>query len=125
MISYMISVRLQLPILPRHSALMTRSVMLTWTDQWMPTRSVTLLTKTPSQTWTWRKMLRFLRHFCSTYPLATLLQHMAARHSRSAASGCSSQNSAGGYSGWRHYTSGCGCSRGLLTERTHSAGTRP
>ncbi len=67
MISYMISVRLQLPILPRHSALMQTmvgmSVMLTWTDQWMPTRSVTMMTKSPSQTWTWRKMPRFLRHF--------------------------------------------------------------
>ena len=52
-ISYMISVRLQPPILPRHSALMQTvgmSVMLTWTNQWMPTRSVTMLTKTPSQT---------------------------------------------------------------------------
>ncbi len=49
-ISYMISVRLQLPILPWHSELMQTmvgmSVMLTWTDQWMPTRSVTMLTKT-------------------------------------------------------------------------------
>ena len=66
-ISYMISVRLQPPILPRHSALMQTmvgmSVMLTWTEKWMPTRSVTMLTKTPSQTWTWRKMPRFLRHF--------------------------------------------------------------
>ena len=66
MISYMISVRLQLLFLPRHSALMqtmvNMSVMLTWTDQWMPTRSVTMLTKTPSQTWTWRKMPRFSRH---------------------------------------------------------------
>ncbi len=65
----MISVRLQLLILPRHSALMQTmvgmSVMLTLTDQWMLTslRSVTMLTKTPSQTWTWRKMPRFLRHF--------------------------------------------------------------
>ena len=54
MISYMISVRLQLPILTRHSALMQTmvgmSVMLTWTEKWMPTRSVTMLTKTPSQT---------------------------------------------------------------------------
>ena len=44
MISYMISVLLQLPILPRNSALIQTmvgmSVMLTWTDQWMPTRSV-------------------------------------------------------------------------------------
>ena len=52
-ISYMISVRLQPPILPRHSALMQTmvgmSVMLTWTEKWMPTRSVTMLTKTPSQ----------------------------------------------------------------------------
>ena len=66
-ISYMISVRLQPPILPRHSALMQTmvgmSVMLTWIEKWMPTRSVTMLTKTPSQTWTWRKMPRFLRHF--------------------------------------------------------------
>ncbi len=68
MISYMISVRSQLPILPRHSALMI--VMLTWTDQRMPTRCVTMLTKTPPQTWTWRKMPRFLRHFWSTCPLA-------------------------------------------------------
>jgi hypothetical protein len=47
MISYLISVRLQPPILPRHSALVQTmvgmSVMLTWTDQWMPTRSVTML----------------------------------------------------------------------------------
>jgi hypothetical protein len=39
----MISVRLQLPILPRHIALMQTmvgmSVMLTWTDQWMPTEA--------------------------------------------------------------------------------------
>jgi hypothetical protein len=46
----MISVRLQLPILPRHSALMQTmvgmSVILNWTDQWMLTRSVTVLTKT-------------------------------------------------------------------------------
>jgi len=66
-ISYMISVRLQPPILPLHSALMQTmvgmSVMLTWIEKWMPTRSVTMLTKTPSQTWTWRKMPRFLRHF--------------------------------------------------------------
>ena len=66
MISYMISVRLQLLFLPQHSALMqtmvNMSAMLTWTDQWMPTRSVTMLTKTPSQTWTWRKMPRFSRH---------------------------------------------------------------
>ena len=41
------------------------------------------------------------------------------------ASGCSSQDSAGGCSGWRHSTTGCGYSRGLLKERTHSAGTRP
>ena len=61
MISYMISVRSQLQILPRHSALMI--VMLTWTDQWTPTTRVTMLTKTPPQTWTWRKMPRFLRHF--------------------------------------------------------------
>ena len=49
-ISYMISVRLQPPILPRHSALMQTmvgmSVMLTWIEKWMPTRSVTMLTKT-------------------------------------------------------------------------------
>ncbi len=54
MISYMISVRLQLQILPRHSALMQTmvgmSVMLTWTDQWMPTRSETMLT--------WRRLRR-------------------------------------------------------------------
>ena len=57
----MISVPSQLQILPRHSALMI--VMLTWTDQWTTTRRVTLLTKTPPQPWTWRKMPRFLRHF--------------------------------------------------------------
>ena len=61
MISYMISVRSQLQILPRHSALMI--VMLTWTDQWTPTRRVTMLTKNPSQTCTWMKMPRFSRHF--------------------------------------------------------------
>ncbi len=114
MISYMISVRLQVPILPLHSALM--SVMLTWTDQWMPARSVTMLTKTPLSDMDMEEDADIL---------ATLLQHMAARHSRSATSDCSSQNSAGGYSGWRHSTSGCGCSRGLLTVQTHSAGTRP
>ncbi len=64
MISHMISVRLQLPILPRHSALM--SVMLTWIDQWMPTRSVTMLTKTPSD----RDMEE------DAEILATLLQHI-------------------------------------------------
>ena len=49
-ISYMISVRLQPPILPLHSALMQTmvgmSVMLTWIEKWMLTRSVTMLTKT-------------------------------------------------------------------------------
>ena len=67
MISYMISVRLQLLILPLHSALMQTmvgmSVMLTWNDLWTLTSSMTMLTKNPSQTWAWRKMPRFSRHF--------------------------------------------------------------
>jgi hypothetical protein len=63
----MTSVRLQLLILPRLSALLQTmvgmSVMLTWTEKWIWTRSVIMPTKTPSQTWTWRKMPRFSRHF--------------------------------------------------------------
>ena len=50
-------------IVPRHSVLMQAMPIMIQTDQWILTRSVTLLIKALSQTWIWRKMPRCSR-FC-------------------------------------------------------------
>ena len=61
---------LQPPIVPRHSVLKQAMLIMIQTDQWILTRSVTLLIKALSQIWIWRKMPR-CSHFCwSTCPLA-------------------------------------------------------
>ncbi len=54
---------LQPPIVPRHSVLMQEMTIMILTDQWILTRSVTLLIKALSQIWIWRKMPRCSR-FC-------------------------------------------------------------
>ena len=49
---------LQPPILPQHSVQMKPTTIMNQTDQWIWTRSVTMLIKALSLTWTWRKTLR-------------------------------------------------------------------
>ena len=62
-IIYDASVPVQLLIFFRHTQQMLSIAGMTMTAKWISTRCVILPIKVLCQTWTWKKMLRFLQHF--------------------------------------------------------------